>query len=121
MIKPDAAKLAWIGEDKRAFALIQNEVVIFARTKICGLEPRLAVHAEMNSEPVPTGKFKEHLFSAPCRSKQVLADQILAKRTRDRSAKNVFPRMQTKIDNVAAATGIPLFAKPFDLSEFRHR
>jgi hypothetical protein len=29
--------------------------------------------------------------------------------------------MQAKIDNLVTTTGIPLFAKPFDLSEFRHR
>jgi hypothetical protein len=29
--------------------------------------------------------------------------------------------MQAKIDNVVATARIPLFAKPFDLSKFRHR
>ena len=66
VLKTDTAKLARIGEDERAFSLMQDEMVIFARTKICGFDSRLSSHAEMNAEPVPVGKVEEHLFSAPC-------------------------------------------------------
>ena len=37
------------------------------------------------------------------------------------AAKDTIPRVQAKIDNLLAEAGVPLFAKPFDLGQLRHR
>src|SRR6266581_5022523 len=74
MIKADPAELARVGENKRAFALKQNEMIVFAGSIIRLLDPDLAGHAEMNSEAVVPGKFEEHPFSARVRAEQSLPD-----------------------------------------------
>src|SRR6266581_2805734 len=74
MIKADPAELARVGEDERAFALKQNEMVVLSRAIIRGLDPDLSSHAEMNSEPHSAGEFKEHPFAPRVRAEQFLPD-----------------------------------------------
>jgi hypothetical protein len=74
----------------------------------------------VDSEPIVTAKLKEHALTARCRSKEALADQIFAQRLRACPAKNSVPRVQIEIDDLVTAADIPLFAKPFDLGQFRH-
>src|SRR5438876_1449797 len=79
MIKPDLAELARVGEDKRAFALKQNEMIVFAGSIVRGLDSDLSGHAEMNSEPHSAGEFKEHPFAPRVRAEQFLPDEPLSK------------------------------------------
>ena len=68
VMKSEVTKLARIGEDQRAVALIQHEMIMRARTEIGRFGMRFAGHAKVDSEPVVAGKFEENLFSVPCRS-----------------------------------------------------
>src|SRR6266480_1831583 len=86
MIKADPAELARVGENKRAFALKQNEMIVFAGSIIRLLDPDLSGHAEMNSEPAPNafaspdyfgvvaGKFEEHPFPTRMRAEKFRAN-----------------------------------------------
>ena len=74
MMKPDPAKLPGIGENKRAFALKQNEMIVFAGSIIRGLDPDLSGHAEMNSKPHSAGELKEHPFAPRVRTEKFFAD-----------------------------------------------
>src|SRR5260370_135654 len=74
MIKPDSAELARVGENKRASALKQNEMIVFGRSIISRLDPDFSGHAEMNAEPIILGKFEEHPFSARVRAEKFFAD-----------------------------------------------
>src|SRR6266403_1823370 len=74
MIKADPAELARVGEDERAFALKQNEMIVFAGSIIRGLDPDLSGHAEMNSKPHSAGEFKEHPFAPRARTEKFFAD-----------------------------------------------
>ena len=86
MMQTDPAELARIGENKRAVALKQSEMIVLDGSIIRGLDPDLAGHAEMNSKPAPNvfaspdgfgvvaGKFKKHPFSARVRAEKFRAD-----------------------------------------------
>jgi len=65
VLKTDTAKLPRVGEDERAFSLMQDEMIVFARSKVWRLNMRLAGHPEMNTEPIAPGKLEEHLLSPP--------------------------------------------------------
>src|SRR5213075_3022826 len=121
MMKAQTTKLSRVGEDQRAFTLIQSEVIVFARGKIRRFDADFTSHAEMNPKPFVARKSEQHSFSAYARIQQPFADKILLKRARVRSAKNAVPRMQAEIDNFVATSGIPLLTIPLDLGQFRHR
>ena len=121
MMETHATELTRVGEDQRAFALIQDQVIVFGRMKIRRREVDFAGHAEMKAEPVVAGKFKQHSFAARRRSQQFLADQLFAQSSRVGVAENSFSRMQLHIGNLVANAGVPLFAIPFDFGQLRHR
>ena len=73
-MKPDPAKLPGIGENKRAFALKQDEMIVFGGSIIRGLDPDLSGHPEMNSKPHSAGEFKEHPFAPRVRTEKFFAD-----------------------------------------------
>ena len=119
VMETNVAKLAQIGEDQRAVSLIQDEVIMFARPEIARCDMRLARHAEMDAEPVIAGKLERHLFSKPCRSQKLFADEFL-KRASASAAKHVFAFVEANIDNFIAAAGVPLFAIPVDFGQLGH-
>jgi hypothetical protein len=73
-MKADATELARVGENKRARALMQNEMIVFGRFVIRRFDVDFAGHAEMNEKEVVTGKFEEHSFSARVRAEKCRAD-----------------------------------------------
>src|SRR5438477_8463861 len=117
MMKTDAAELARVGENERAFPLKQNEVVVFGRPVIRRFDADLAGHAEMNEKEVIAGELEEHPFPARMRGEKFFTNQPSAELLHILATKDAVPRMQAKIDNLRAAAGVPLFAKPFDLSQ----
>jgi hypothetical protein len=121
VMKTDATKLARVGEHKRAFALKQNEMIVFPGSMIRGRDPNLAGHAEMNSKPVVSGKFEEHPFAPRKRAEKFRADQALLELAYVAAAKDAVSCVQAKTDNLRAAPGVPLFAKPFDFGQLGHR
>ena len=96
-------------------------MIVFAGSISRGLNLDLAGHAEMNAKPVVAGKFEEHSFSARVRAEKFRTDQSLLELAYVAAAKNAVSAMQAKIDNLSAAPGVPLFTKPFDLGQLRHR
>src|SRR5438270_1439386 len=64
MMKLHPAKLASIGEDERAFALIQNKMIMLLRAKIGVRGLHLTAHAEMQAEPILVRKSKKHPLAA---------------------------------------------------------
>ena len=47
------SELPRIAENKREVLLAEDEVIVFAGFKICGLDPQFSAHSEVNPEPVP--------------------------------------------------------------------
>lgn len=119
VMETNVTELARIGEDQRALSLIQDEMIVFARSEIARFDMRLTGHAEMDAEPVFTGKLEQHLLSASCRSHKLLANEFL-KRARIRAAKHVLAFVEANIDNFTAAADVPLFAIPFDFGQLGH-
>jgi hypothetical protein len=78
LMEAHATKLTRIGENQRAFALIQDQVIVLVRVEIRRPEVNFAGHAEMKAEPVVAGKFKQHSFPPRGGSQQLLADQFFA-------------------------------------------
>jgi hypothetical protein len=74
VVETDAAELARVGENQCAFALKQNEMIVFAGSIIRGLDTDLAGHAEMNAKPVISREFEDHPFAPRLRAEQFRAD-----------------------------------------------
>src|SRR5205807_2506102 len=74
VMKSDATELARIGEHESAFALKENEMIVFAWPIVCRFDSDLAGHAEMNAKPHFAGKFEEHPFAARVRAQKFCAD-----------------------------------------------
>ena len=133
IMKPNAAELARVSENESAFFLKKNKMIVFGWPMMRSRDVDLAGHAEMNAEPAPNvfaspdnfgvavGKLEEHAFSTPLRAQEFFADQSFTKVARICSSKDAVLRVQAKIDNLIAPAGVPLFAIPFDLSQFGHR
>src|SRR5207248_4072164 len=121
VMKPDATELARIGEDQCAFTLEENQMIVL-RWSVAGvLHANFAGHAEMNAKPVIIRKLEEHSFSARLRANKFRAHQSSLKLINVLATEDPVPRVQAKIDNLRADPGVPLFTKPFDLGELRHR
>jgi hypothetical protein len=95
-------------------------MIMFARTKNVILNADIAGHSEMNAQPASAGKAKQHSFSACFRAKECRAGKLSPQLVHIRSPKHPIPFVQRKIDDLLAVPNVPLFAKPFDLGEFRH-
>ncbi len=120
-MESNATELARIGEDKRAFTLKQNEMVVLGWAIIFRFDANFAGHAEMNEKEVVAGDFEEHPFPACMRAEKFCADQAPLKFYYVCLAKDAVSRVQAKIDNFRTNPGIPLFAKPFDFGQLWHR
>jgi len=120
-METDAAELARIGEDERVFALIQDKMIVFTGPKIRIGYTNFTGHAQMNAEPVGTGKFEEHSLAMCGRSFESGADQFFLHRPGVASTENALSVVHAETNNFLSAPGVPLFAKPFDLGQFRHR
>ncbi len=63
MMKSHSPKETRIAENKRLPPLLQDEVIVFLRAESGWLRPQLSGHSQMNSDPVPAGKFEKHLLA----------------------------------------------------------
>src|ERR1700730_12369975 len=52
VMETHTTELALVGEDEHAVPLIQDEMIVFTGTEICGFDPNLSGHTEMDAEPV---------------------------------------------------------------------
>ena len=92
-MKSDPTELARIGEHKRAFALKQDQMIMFARSIIRLFKVDLPCHSEVNVEPSVAREFEEHPFAARMRTEQRCADQPLAKLVNVAAAEDAISRM----------------------------
>jgi len=120
VMKTDTPELARVSKDESAFALTQNEVVVFGGTETGIFDTDFSSHAEMNAKPVVAGKSKQHALAVGRRSFQFCADKMLSEAAGIGSAKDAVMRVQAKIGNFVAAADIPLFSKPLNFGELRH-
>src|SRR5438477_2985578 len=120
VMKLHPAKLACIGEDERAFTLIQNKMIMLLRSKIGGRGLHFPAHAEMQAEPILVRKSEEHPLAARFRSQQMRSGEFFGQGARVCSAKNSLTRMQRDFDHTMPDLGIPLPPKIFHLRQFRH-
>ena len=120
VMKSNATELPVIADDQSMFFLKQNQMVALCRPMVRGRDIDLASHAEMNAQPIVSGKLEQHPFPARVRADEFLADQSLLKLLNILAAKDAVLFMQGKIDNLPAEPGIPLFTKPFDLGQLGH-
>ena len=119
-MKTKSSEKPRIAEDKRAFGLPENQVVMLLRAEGGRFDAQRAAHAKMQSEPVAARKTKEHLLPARDRFRQAGAGEMCTQGARVAAAKDPFPRVQFHRQNFRAHPRIPLLPIEFDLREFRH-
>ena len=85
------------------------------------LDVNLSGHSEVDAEPIVAGKLEKHSLSASMRAKKSFANQVVAQRAHVGLTKDAVLFVQDKIDDLRADSGVPLFAKPFDLGQLGHR
>jgi hypothetical protein len=95
-------------------------MIVFFGPKSRALDAQISRHAKMDPEPVPAGKFEEHLFPACGRAEQFLPNESLPQRPRIAPPKNPLPRVHLHPPNDIANARVPAFSKIFDLGEFGH-
>jgi hypothetical protein len=121
LVKSHSSKEPGIAENKCLPRLLQDEVVVFFRADSGWLDPQFATHPEMDSDPIASGEFKQHLLSSREGAQEPASAQLADDFPWVRSAKNPFPRMDLHGNDLLAQAGVPLPAKKFHLGEFRHR
>ena len=121
VMKPNPAEEPGIPENEGMFHLVENEMIVVFRAKSRRLNPQLSGHAEMDSDPVATGKFEEHLFSPGRRTEKSAAGQFPHERSRVRAAKDSLRGVELHAHNFLAEPRVPLPAKKFHFGELRHR
>ena len=62
MMKSHSSKETRIAENKSLLRLLQDEVIVFLRAESGWLRPQFAAHPEMDPNPIPGGKFEQHLL-----------------------------------------------------------
>src|SRR2546423_3656677 len=120
MMKSDAAKEARVAKNERPFRLMQNQMVVFLRTKATSFDAQLAGHSEVNTEPALVREREEHLFSPGLRAEKAGACQLADKSARVRPAKDPLQCVKLHPHDLLTQSGIPLPAKIFHFGEFRH-
>jgi hypothetical protein len=121
MMKSHSSKETRVPENKSLPRLLQDEMIVFLRVETGWFRPQFAAHPEMDPNPISAGEFKEHLFPSRKGTQKTAASELLHDAPRFSPAKNPFPGMELHRRDFLAEAGVPLLAKIFDLSEFRHR
>src|SRR2546423_1276810 len=62
--EPHQSKLAHVRKHQGALSLKQNQMIMFAWCELNFGRPKFPSHAEVNAQPKPARKPKEHLFAA---------------------------------------------------------
>lgn len=113
-------ELPRIAENQRTLALLEHKVIVFPGAEICRLDPELAGHAEMDSDPVITREDEEHLLPAGFGAEEFLPNEATLERPDVAPTEDPFLAMELDCGDDLADAGVPLFAKIFDLGELRH-
>jgi hypothetical protein len=121
VMKSHSSKKTRIAENKNLSRLSQDEVIVFLRTESGRLRPQFAAHPEMDPNPIPGGKFEQHLFPSRGGTQKTAAGQLVHDSSRIAPAKDSFSRMKLNRDDSLAASAVPLLSEKFHLGQFRHR
>ena len=70
MMKSHSSKESGIAENKSLLRLLQDEVIVLLGTEPGWLRPQFPAHPEMDSNPIPGGKFEEHLLPSCKRTQE---------------------------------------------------
>ena len=70
MMKSHSSKETGILENKSLLRLLQDEMIVFPRVESGWLGPQFPAHPEMDSNPIPGGKFEEHLLPSCKRTQE---------------------------------------------------
>ena len=70
MMKSHSPKETRIAENKGLPLLLQDEVIVLLGTKSGWLRPQLSRHPQVDSDPVPAGKFEKHLLAPRARAQE---------------------------------------------------
>ena len=73
MVKTDASELPRIAENKRAFFLFEDEMIVFFGSKSRRLDAQFAAHAKVDPEPVVAREVRKASVSRARRSGAVFA------------------------------------------------
>ena len=119
-MKPDATEQPGIAENQGALRLMQNKMIMVFRAKPRRLDAQLPSHPEMDSDPVSTGKFEQHLFSPREGAQKAAALYLPRQGSRVRTTKNSFLGMDLHPHDFLAEPAIPLPAIEFDFGQFGH-
>jgi hypothetical protein len=119
-MKSHSSKEARVAENESLPRLLQDKMVVFLRMESSGFRPQFAAHPEMNSNPIPRGEFEQHLLAARGRAQETASRQVGRHFLWIAPAKNPFPGMELHRHDPLAETCVPLLAKKFHLSQFRH-
>ena|GEM_PF-2458624 len=120
MVNTNPAELAWITKNKRLLLLLQNEMIMPPWMEAGCLQPQASAHAEVEADPVLSGKNEKHLFAACFRAEEFLPDEPALKQARIDTPENTFVAVQLHRDHPSPDPGIPSFAKKFHLGELGH-
>ena len=93
VMESHAAEKPRIAEDKRAFRLPQNQMVVFAGAEIRRLDPHRAAHSEVQPQPIRARELEEHLLPARSRAEQFRAGEAAFQCAHIASAENALLRM----------------------------
>jgi hypothetical protein len=113
--------LASIGEDERAFALIQNNMIMLLRAKIGARGLHLTAHAKMQTEPILVRESEKHPLAACFGSQQARSGELPLQGARVGAAKNSLVWVLRDFDHTISNAGIPLPPEILHLRQFRHR
>ena len=73
MMKSHSSKQTRIAQSKGLPRLLQDEMIVLLRAKSGWLRPQFAAHPEMDPNPIPAGKFEEHLLATSKGTQETLA------------------------------------------------
>ncbi len=120
MMKTHSPKEPRIAEDERLFRLRQDQVIVLLGTESARLRAQGSAHPEMQTEPVVTGKFEEHLLAARGRAEEAGAGEAAADSCGIAVAEDALLWVQLDCADLCAEPGVPLFAIIFDLGQLGH-
>jgi hypothetical protein len=70
MMKSDSSKETRVPEDKSLLRLLQDKMIMSLGMEAGSFRAQFAAHPEMNSDPIPAGKFEEDLLAASARAQE---------------------------------------------------
>lgn len=113
-MKQNTSKLARVAKDKGLFFLMQNQMIMFKRSKRRFFAAQFARHSQVNTEPGILAEAKEHLFSMREGFQKHHAGQRFLQQIRVSAAKDSFAHVLVHRKNFFMQPLVPLFSEELD-------